>query len=100
LLLTVAMAVVILSALGFRAYRRLYSLRALPHAALALLHRHPDRAAGGDFVRHGLPPAVTRTLLLLAGIAMLIGAGIGVYHAGVEWKFWEGPASCSTSVNA
>ena len=25
---------------------------------------------------------------------------MGVYHAGVEWKFWEGPASCSTSVNA
>ena len=46
------------------------------------------------------PPAVTRTLLLLAGLAMLVGAGMGVYHAGVEWKFWEGPATCSTSVDA
>src|SRR5690606_11662974 len=22
------------------------------------------------------------------GIAFLIGAGLGVYHAGIEWKFW------------
>jgi disulfide bond formation protein DsbB len=28
-------------------------------------------------------------------IALLITAGIGVYHAGVEWKFWEGPRDCS-----
>ncbi|HSG95345.1 MAG TPA: disulfide bond formation protein B [Afifellaceae bacterium] len=26
---------------------------------------------------------------------MLYGAGLGVYHAGVEWKLWEGPAACA-----
>ncbi len=44
-----------------------------------------------------LPAWTTRVLLLLIGIAMLIGAGIGVYHAGVEWHFWEGPATCATT---
>ena len=28
----------------------------------------------------------------------LYDAGLGAYHAGVEWKFWPGPASCSPSV--
>ena len=27
----------------------------------------------------------------------LVGAGMGVYHAGVEWGFWEGPATCATT---
>lgn len=44
-----------------------------------------------------LPAWTTRVLLALIGIAMLIGAGIGVYHAGVEWHFWEGPATCATT---
>jgi disulfide bond formation protein DsbB len=40
----------------------------------------------------------TRIAALLFGIVALgfIGnAGLGVYHAGVEWKFWEGPTACS-----
>jgi disulfide bond formation protein DsbB len=28
-------------------------------------------------------------------LAALITSGIGAFHAGVEWKFWPGPASCS-----
>jgi disulfide bond formation protein DsbB len=27
--------------------------------------------------------------------AMLVGAALGVYHAGVEWKLWTGPRDCS-----
>ncbi|WP_137132153.1 disulfide bond formation protein B [Rhizobium sp. FY34] len=46
-----------------------------------------------------LPAAVTRGLLALVGIMMLIGLGMGVYHSGVEWGFWEGPTTCSTSAN-
>jgi disulfide bond formation protein DsbB len=36
-----------------------------------------------------------RVGLALLGIIMLVGAGYGVYHAGVEWGFWEGPAACA-----
>ena len=100
LMLTVAMAAVILSALGFQ-----YIGGYVP-CALCLLQRWPYYAgvpiAALAVVSSllNLPPAVTRGLFALATIAMLIGAGLGVYHAGVEWKFWEGPATCSTSVNA
>lgn len=31
----------------------------------------------------------------LLGIIFLTGAGIAAFHAGVEWKWWPGPASCT-----
>jgi len=34
-------------------------------------------------------------ILLLATLA---NAWLGGYHAGVEWKFWEGPTDCSGPV--
>ena len=38
----------------------------------------------------GLPRAlVIGGLVVLAGL-MLWGAYLGVFHAGVEWKFWPG----------
>ncbi|MFL6808036.1 MAG: disulfide bond formation protein B [Bradyrhizobium canariense] len=41
--------------------------------------------------------------LLLAGLAILVlaslaNAGLGTYHAGVEWGFWKGPTDCSGPV--
>jgi disulfide bond formation protein DsbB len=33
--------------------------------------------------------------LIALALLMLWGAGLGVFHAGVEWKFWAGPAECS-----
>jgi disulfide bond formation protein DsbB len=36
-----------------------------------------------------------RVGLVLLGIVMAIGAGYGVYHAGIEWGFWQGPAACA-----
>ncbi len=30
--------------------------------------------------------------------AMLYGAALGTYHAGVEWRFWSGPTDCSGPV--
>jgi disulfide bond formation protein DsbB len=34
-------------------------------------------------------------LLFLVSVAFLLNAGLGVYHAGAEWKFWPGPDTCS-----
>jgi disulfide bond formation protein DsbB len=31
----------------------------------------------------------------LLGLVFLVSVGVAGYHAGVEWKFWPGPASCS-----
>ena len=40
-----------------------------------------------------------RTLLVVGFtaiiVAVLCGAVLGTYHAGVEWKFWQGPADCT-----
>ena len=46
-----------------------------------------------------------RTSLLPAcfvGLAMIFAAGalLAGYHAGVEWQFWPGPASCTGSYTA
>ncbi len=40
--------------------------------------------------------------LMLAGFILLFlifafSAGFGIYHAGVEWHFWEGPTACTGS---
>ncbi|MFK7943057.1 MAG: disulfide bond formation protein B [Paracoccaceae bacterium] len=37
-----------------------------------------------------------RPLSALAALIVSVGAGIGLYHAGVEQKWWEGPSSCSS----
>jgi disulfide bond formation protein DsbB len=41
--------------------------------------------------------------IVLAGLALLVlaalgNAGLGVYHAGVEWKFWAGPTECTGTI--
>jgi disulfide bond formation protein DsbB len=41
--------------------------------------------------------------VLLAGLTLLVlaafaNAWLGGYHAGVEWKFWQGPTDCSGPV--
>lgn len=32
--------------------------------------------------------------LLALGLILTANAVFGVFHAGVEWKFWEGPSTC------
>ncbi|WP_420860153.1 disulfide bond formation protein B [Marivivens marinus] len=41
-----------------------------------------------------------RILPWLGGLAALTTAGIGMYHSGVEQKWWDGPASCTASGGA
>jgi disulfide bond formation protein DsbB len=40
---------------------------------------------------------IAAVLFALVVLAFLGNAALGVYHAGVEWKFWPGPAACSGS---
>jgi disulfide bond formation protein DsbB len=41
---------------------------------------------------------LTCILLALVALAFLINAVVGIYHSGIEWKWWEGPVSCSGGV--
>ena len=35
-----------------------------------------------------------------AALTFLVGAGLGVYHSGVEWHWWQGPTGCSTGAGS
>jgi disulfide bond formation protein DsbB len=37
--------------------------------------------------------------LVLIAAGMLWNAGLGAYHAGVEWKLWAGPQDCSGPID-
>lgn len=41
-------------------------------------------------------PRLSALLFFVVALAFLANAGLGVYHAGVEWKFWPGPDTCGT----
>lgn len=41
--------------------------------------------------------ALAAGLFALVALAFLANAGLGVYHAGAEWKFWPGPDTCAAA---
>ena len=41
------------------------------------------------------PGPVLLVGLVLLALAALANAWLGAYHAGVEWKFWQGPTDCT-----
>lgn len=42
----------------------------------------------------------SRALVALAGLAILVSGGLGVFHAGVEYGWWEGITGCASTVPA
>jgi disulfide bond formation protein DsbB len=40
-------------------------------------------------------PGLARTGLVLLAVLWLGSMAFGIYHAGVEWKFWPGPSTCT-----
>lgn len=94
-ILTLGMAVVVGSALGFE------HIGGYIPCALCLMQRNPYYIGVGVGVLATLssivklPPVVTRVLIGVIAVLMIVSIGLGTYHAGVEWKFWEGPSSCT-----
>jgi disulfide bond formation protein DsbB len=43
----------------------------------------------------GAPRGVLLAGLVILALAALGNAGLGTYHAGVEWKLWQGPTECT-----
>jgi disulfide bond formation protein DsbB len=41
--------------------------------------------------------ALAAVLFLAVAAGFLANAGLGVFHAGVEWKFWAGPDTCAAT---
>jgi disulfide bond formation protein DsbB len=88
-------AAVILTALGFE------YLGGYAPCPLCLMQRYAYYAAIPLlFVAMALVsemPRLAAFIFLAVAIAFLANAGLGVYHAGAEWKFWPGPETCATA---
>jgi disulfide bond formation protein DsbB len=56
-----------------------------PHVAALLL-------GAAAWAMSGRGPG--RTAMLLGAVAMLGGAGLALYHVGIEQRWWAGPSSC------
>jgi len=52
------------------------------------------------WIWRGAPVWAVRAGLAALVVVMLVGAGLGLYHAGVEWRWWPGPTDCSGPVGA
>lgn len=68
--------------------------------ALCLIERYAyyagiPLAAGAFYLARSERSGLAVLLLALCGIGFLINSGIGVYHSGIEWKWWPGPDTCS-----
>ena len=94
-LVLLAAAAVILAALAFEhiggytpcplclQQRYAYYLGIPALAAALVLLRVPNRKAAA-------------AVLAAVSLAFLANAGLGVYQAGAEWKFWDPPATCAS----
>ena len=47
----------------------------------------------------GASRKVLLAALFVIAVGMLWNAGLGAYHAGVEWKLWAGPTECSGALD-
>jgi disulfide bond formation protein DsbB len=53
-------------------------------------------AAAAFIAAQGVTPRVlTPWIGWVLTLVFAVGAGIAIYHAGAEWKFWPGPTTCS-----
>src|SRR5262245_19435548 len=93
-LVALAAAAVILAALAFE------HIGGYEPCALCLQQRYAYYAGIPALVAALAVMSVKRTALaaaiyVLVAVAFLANAGLGVYQAGAEWKYWDPPASCA-----
>ncbi len=90
----------ILGALAFEHLGGYGAVRTVPAAALRLL-RWAFRCCfwPSSALSAGQPRAAAIVFVIVA-LAFLANAALGVYHAGVEWQFWAGPAACTGVASA
>ena len=86
-------ALMLLIAHGFETFGH------LPPCELCLGQRDDYWAAlvvgGGGYGLARWKPKVGRALLLLLAAVFALEVLLAAYHAGVEWTWWPGPASCT-----
>lgn len=90
-----ASALILIGALGFQ------YLGGLAPCPLCLLQRWPHLAAAAvALLAITLAWRQRKWLAALGGAIMAGSAGLGVWHAGIEWGFWPGPTTCTAGAAA
>jgi disulfide bond formation protein DsbB len=85
-------AALMAGALGSQIYGGLYPCE------MCHWQRWPHEAAIGiAILAFFVKPPARAVLVALAAIAVLISGGIGIFHAGVEYGWWEGLTTCSNT---
>lgn len=56
--------------------------------------------AAGFGLASGSRPQVARAGLVLLGLLWIASTVFGIYHSGVEWKWWPGPSACTGSLTS
>lgn len=44
---------------------------------------------------YGQSASLQKNGMIVLGLILLASCIFGIYHSGVEWKFWEGPTECT-----
>jgi disulfide bond formation protein DsbB len=78
-----------------------YGLGYLP-CPLCLTQRKPYYVAMAIALAAALVPnrILARSGLAAVALVFVVSAGLGVYHAGVEWGLWLGPSDCGGTPGA
>lgn len=69
---------------------------------LCLEQRYPYYLAIPVALAAALVPSrvVARAALAIVALLFIVSAGLGAYHAGVEWSLWAGPSDCAVAASA
>jgi disulfide bond formation protein DsbB len=99
--LTAALAVAVIAAATLAGAWYFQLVRGLVPCPLCLEQRYayylavPLGVLVAIAAARGVPRGIVLAGLALLVLAALGNAGLGTYHAGVEWKFWPGPTECT-----
>jgi disulfide bond formation protein DsbB len=100
-LLTVGNAALAIAGISFASLAAAWTfqLMGFEPCELCYAERHPYYFAAPAGLIAGMlasrAPKAAALLLAAICVAMIYGAGLSAYHAGVEWHFWPGPDACT-----
>ena len=93
-LIAAAALATILAALGFE-HLGGYAPCKLCYIERTAYYAGVPLAGSAFFLARSGRSGLAALLLALCGLGFVINSGIGVYHSGIEWKWWPGPQTCS-----
>ncbi len=101
--LTLSTAALVFAGVSFAALAGAWAFQFAGYApcSLCLEERIPYYAAvpagllAAFFARRR--PKLAALILTALALAFLYNAGLSIYHAGAEWRFWPGPDACTSN---